>query len=143
MAGSWGLFILVSFGVVHFTWNSAVNYTERTTEPGFPQHANTDDPGVKKAAKFAVYDYNNRSNDIFVFKILDIDKAMVQVVKGLKYMLNARIGRTVCRKNEHYKLKNCEFQTDKTLKMILNCYFEVWIVSWMNMVKVPVVLCQE
>nr|XP_033794263.1 cystatin-F [Geotrypetes seraphini] len=143
MRGSWGLAILVCFVLVDLTWNSAVNYMERTTEPGFPRQVKTNDPGVKKAAKFAVYEYNNRSNDIFVFKILDIDKAMIQVVKGLKYMLNARVGRTVCQKNEHYKLKKCEFQTDKTLKKTLNCYFEIWIVSWLNMVKVPVVACQD
>ncbi|XP_029450367.1 cystatin-F [Rhinatrema bivittatum] len=143
MTGSRSLLVLSCCLLLDAVWPSAVLSTEKATEPGFPKHASTDDPGVKRAAKFAVSEYNNRSNDIFVFKISGINKAMIQVVKGLKYILNAKIGRTVCRKNEHYKLKNCEFQTDKILKKTLNCYFEVWIVSWMNMVKVPVLSCWE
>lgn len=50
-----------------------------TTKPGFPVPMNTDNPGVRKAARFGVYRYNNSSNDLFLFKESQINKAMVQV----------------------------------------------------------------
>lgn len=50
-----------------------------TTKPGFPVPMNTNNPGVRKAARFGVYRYNNSSNDLFLFKESQINKAMVQV----------------------------------------------------------------
>lgn len=50
-----------------------------TVKPGFPVPMNTDNPGVRKAARFGVYRYNNSSNDLFLFKESQINKAMVQV----------------------------------------------------------------
>ncbi|KAI6071470.1 Cystatin-F [Aix galericulata] len=49
-----------------------------TTKPGFPVPMDTDNPGVRKAARFGVYQYNNSSNDLFLFKEWQINKAMVQ-----------------------------------------------------------------
>lgn len=50
-----------------------------TMKPGFPVPMNVDNPGVRKAARFGVYRYNNSSNDLFLFKESQINKAMVQV----------------------------------------------------------------
>lgn len=50
-----------------------------TIRPGSPVPVNTDNPGVRKAARFGVYRYNNSSNDLFLFKESQIKKAMVQV----------------------------------------------------------------
>lgn len=47
--------------------------------PGFPVPVNTNSPGVRKAARFGVYQFNNSSNDLFLFKEWQINKAMVQV----------------------------------------------------------------
>lgn len=50
-----------------------------TIRPGFPVPVNTNNPTVRKAARFGVYRYNNSSNDLFLFKESQIKKAMVQV----------------------------------------------------------------
>lgn len=50
-----------------------------TIRPGSPVPVNTNNPGVRKAARFGVYRYNNSSNDLFLFKESQIKKAMVQV----------------------------------------------------------------
>ncbi|XP_072714594.1 cystatin-F isoform X1 [Mycteria americana] len=112
-----------------------------TMKPGFPVPMNTDNPGVRKAARFGVYRYNNSSNDLFLFKESQINKAMVQIVRGLKYMLHVEIGRTVCKKREHSSLDSCHFQSKKKLQQMLRCYFEVWMMPWIHEVYVPVALC--
>ncbi|POI26386.1 hypothetical protein CIB84_009863 [Bambusicola thoracicus] len=89
-----------------------------TMNPGFPVPVNTNNPGVRKAARFGVYQYNNSSNDLFLFKEWQINKAMVQIVKGLKYMLHVEIGRTVCEKRGHSNLDNCHFQRKKNLQQV-------------------------
>ncbi|NXK36117.1 CYTF protein, partial [Piprites chloris] len=112
-----------------------------TMKPGSPIPVNTNSPGVHKAARFGVYRYNNSSNDLFLFKDSQINKAMVQIVRGLKYMLHVEIKRTVCEKREHSSLDSCDFQRKKNLQQTLRCYFEVWITPWLQKVHVPVVHC--
>lgn len=67
---------LVVFCVVPGTYIPPLH---STTKPGFPVPMDTDNPGVRKAARFGVYQYNNSSNDLFLFKEWQINKAMVQV----------------------------------------------------------------
>ncbi|XP_074143813.1 cystatin-F [Sminthopsis crassicaudata] len=111
-------------------------------KPGFPKFIKPSDPGVQKAARFAVERFNNCTNDIFLFKELHIDKAMVQLVKGLKYMIDMHISRTMCKKNKHYNLDNCDFQKDLTLQQTFSCYTEVWVISWLQKTEVLVLHCQ-
>ncbi|NXH15119.1 CYTF protein, partial [Bucco capensis] len=112
-----------------------------TLRPGFPVPISPKNPGVRRAARLGVYSYNNSSNDLFLFKESQIQTAMVQVVRGLKYMLHVDIGRTVCEKREHSNLDNCHFQRNKSLQQVLRCYFEVWTMPWLHKADVPVALC--
>ncbi|NXA54952.1 CYTF protein, partial [Nothocercus julius] len=112
-----------------------------TVKPGSPVPMNTNNSGVRKAARFGVYQYNNSSNDLFLFKEMQIDKAMVQIVRGLKYLLHVEIGRTVCEKREHSSLDSCKFQRKKQLQQVLRCYFEVWMMPWLNIANVSIALC--
>uniref|UniRef100_A0A8C0TZP9 Egg-white cystatin n=1 Tax=Cyanistes caeruleus TaxID=156563 RepID=A0A8C0TZP9_CYACU len=89
-----------------------------TVRPGSPVPVNTNNPGVRKAARFGVYRYNNSSNDLFLFKESQINKAMVQIVRGLKYMLHVEIKRTVCEKRGHSSLDSCHFQREKNLQRV-------------------------
>ncbi|XP_068025852.1 cystatin-F [Melanerpes formicivorus] len=112
-----------------------------TMKPGSPVPMGTDDPGVRRAARLGVYRYNNSSNDLFLFKESHIKTAMVQIVRGLRYMLHVDIGRTVCEKRESSNLDSCHFQKKKNLQQMLRCYFEVWITPWLHTARVPVALC--
>ncbi|KAM6128232.1 cystatin-F [Pterocles gutturalis] len=127
-----------------FTRTSDATYVpppHSTVKPGFPVPMNTNNPGVRKAARSGVYRYNNSSNDLFLFKESQINKAMVQVVRGLKYMLHVEIGRTVCEKREHSHLDSCRFQRKKNLQQMLRCYFEVWTTPWLHKSDVLIALC--
>ncbi|XP_032275991.1 cystatin-F [Phoca vitulina] len=110
-------------------------------KPGFPKKINPHDPGVLQAARHSVERFNNCTNDIFLFKESHISKALLQIVKGLKYMLHMKIGRTSCKKTQHPILDNCDFQTNDTLKRTFSCYTEVWVIPWLQRFKVPVLLC--
>uniref|UniRef100_A0A2R8NAU6 Cystatin F n=2 Tax=Callithrix jacchus TaxID=9483 RepID=A0A2R8NAU6_CALJA len=110
-------------------------------KPGFPQTIKTNDPGVRQAARHSVEKFNNCTNDTFLFKESRIRKALVQIVKGLKYMLQLEIGRTTCKKKQHPRLDDCDFQTNHTLKQTLSCYSEVWVVPWLQHFEVPVLHC--
>ncbi|KAH0628492.1 hypothetical protein JD844_009754 [Phrynosoma platyrhinos] len=87
-----------------------------TIKPGFPVPVKTNDPGVRQAARFGVYGYNNSSNDIYLFRESCINKATLQIVRGLKYTLNVEIRRTVCSKRPHPDLDRCAFQRNKKLR---------------------------
>ncbi|KAF5924988.1 hypothetical protein HPG69_008663 [Diceros bicornis minor] len=110
-------------------------------KPGFPKTIKTNDAGVLKAARHSVERFNNCTDDIFLFKESHISRALVQIVKGLKYMLDVEIGRTTCKKTKHPSLDNCDFQTNGTLKRTLSCYSEVWVIPWLQRFEVPVLLC--
>ncbi|XP_076970416.1 cystatin-F [Tamandua tetradactyla] len=110
-------------------------------KPGFPTTIKTNDPGVLRAARHTVEWFNNCTNDIFLFKESHINRALVQIVKGLKYMLDVEIGRTTCKKTGHPCLDNCDFQTNSTLKQTFGCYSEVWVIPWLHKYEVPVLRC--
>lgn len=126
---------------IHFT-DLCSPVLKSGVKPGFPKIINTDNPGVLKAARHSVEKFNNCTNDIFLFKESGVSRALVQVVKGLKYMLEVEIGRTTCRKTAHPHLDNCDFQTNPALKQILHCYSEVWVMPWLHSFQVPVLRCQ-
>ncbi|XP_044515437.1 cystatin-F [Gracilinanus agilis] len=63
-------------GQVHGYHNSSGLYAGK--KPGLPKVIKPSDPGVQKAARFAVERFNNCTNDLFLFKELHIDEAMVQ-----------------------------------------------------------------
>ncbi|XP_049725547.1 cystatin-F [Elephas maximus indicus] len=112
-----------------------------SVKPGFPKTIKTNNPGVLKAARHTAERFNNCTNDIFLFKESHINRALVQIVKGLKYMLNLDIGRTTCKKTRHPSLDKCDFQTNRTLTQTFSCYSEVWVVPWLHKVTVLVLLC--
>ncbi|KAK6489839.1 cystatin-F-like isoform X2 [Huso huso] len=111
-------------------------------KPGTAKPVSTNDSGVQTAAKIATYEFNNRSNDIFLFKVSAIDEAKVQVVKGIKYIMEVKITRTVCRKKGNPDLEKCQFQPDGKLKQIFKCHFEVWSIPWLHWMKTTVLICQ-
>uniref|UniRef100_A0A8D0HAC1 Cystatin F n=1 Tax=Sphenodon punctatus TaxID=8508 RepID=A0A8D0HAC1_SPHPU len=141
----WSTAIFCYLNIWDFAWTSVDLYIRTpnsTAKPGFPIPVNPNDPGVRTAARFGVYRYNNSSNDIFLFKESHINKATVQIVRGLKYTLYVKIGRTVCDKREQPNLDRCGFQSSKALRQTFQCYFEVWLVPWLQKVHVPVSVCR-
>ncbi|KAG9470342.1 hypothetical protein GDO78_018061 [Eleutherodactylus coqui] len=136
-AWSWGVLLFLA---VSASAGAMTDVQKGTAAPGFPRNVSTNDPEVKKAVRTMVYAFNNMTNDIYLFKELKIQKAMMQVVKGIKYLLTVELAETVCRKNTEYILDDCDFQKGR-LKMVVTCYSEVWKISWLNVEKVTVLKC--
>ncbi|KAM6956625.1 cystatin-F [Aplochiton taeniatus] len=110
--------------------------------PGAPRNISKNDKGVQKAALAGTFSFNNLSNDAFLFKPLAINEAQRQIVKGIKYILEADISRTVCRKKTHEDLVNCDFQPDGSLHQTFSCHFEVWTIPWLHVTKTTYFNCQ-
>ncbi|ELR52644.1 Cystatin-F, partial [Bos mutus] len=110
-------------------------------KPGFPKTIKTNDPDVLRAARHSAESFNNCSNDAFLFRESRVSRALVQIVKGLKFMLDMDIGRTTCKKTGHANLDDCSFQTNRTLQWTLSCYSEVWVVPWLQTTEVSLLHC--
>ncbi|KAG8548315.1 hypothetical protein GDO81_025758 [Engystomops pustulosus] len=141
MAAPWSCVILL-FLAVGGTAGPLSDIRTSTVDPGFPRNASTNDPEVKKAVRITVYAYNNMSNDLYLYKELEIQKAMVQVVKGVKYLLRAKYARTICSKRTPYNLDKCDFQKEPR-KGVVTCYSEVWKISWLHFEQVSVLDCSQ
>ncbi|KAI1894490.1 hypothetical protein AGOR_G00116340 [Albula goreensis] len=131
--------------IVAVTWSFQENSTDcsNVDKPGSICNISKTDPGVQKAVLSGIYSFNNQSNDIFLFKPLEIDDAKKQIVKGVRYILEVQILRTVCRKNtENPDLNNCHFQPKGKLHEIFHCHFEVWAIPWLKWMNTTFFLCQ-
>ncbi|XP_037022898.2 cystatin-F [Artibeus jamaicensis] len=117
---AWALLAFCSL-ILSTTVDLSPNFCSQTftsdLKPGFPKTIKINDPGVLKAARHSVERFNNYTNDIFLFKKSHVSRALVQTVKGLKYMLDMETGRTTCKKTKHPTLDDCDFQTNHTLKL--------------------------
>eukprot|EP00062_Callorhinchus_milii_P009621 gi/632953632/ref/XP_007892530.1/ PREDICTED: cystatin-F isoform X1 [Callorhinchus milii] len=116
--------ILFAFGFISFTGIQS--------QPGHPINIVniTNNEGIQNATRFAMSAYNNQTNDIFVFKVKRFNNATVQVVKGYKYVVEAVIGRTTCRKGKPFNFKDCPFQPKPPLNREFVCYYTVWSIPW-------------
>ncbi|XP_050981462.1 cystatin-F [Labeo rohita] len=112
--------------------------------PGTLQNVSKNDTGVKQAVLTGTYSFNNKSNDAFLFKPSAVDDAKRQIVKGIRYILEVEISRTVCRKRDNTDdLNNCHFQTDSLLRQTFLCHFEVWSIPWMKTMSTTFFKCRS
>ncbi|KAJ8014284.1 hypothetical protein DPEC_G00038660 [Dallia pectoralis] len=122
---------------------SIVNCHRYPNIPGAPHNVSTDDSGVVQAALHGTYSFNNQNNDAFLFKPSAIEKAQRQIVKGLNYIMEVDLSRTVCHKNGHNTdLSRCVFQPDGLLKQTVHCNFTVWTIPWLDFMKTIYFACR-
>ncbi|XP_029926695.1 cystatin-like [Myripristis murdjan] len=87
--------------------------------------ANSSD--VWRAARFALSEFNRADDeDLFAYKIINITSAKIQVVAGIKYILEVQLGRTLCRKKDTADPEPCVLQNDS--KKL--CHFIVTEIPW-------------
>ncbi|XP_020787410.1 cystatin-F [Boleophthalmus pectinirostris] len=100
--------------------------------PGAPCDVSADDRSVLQAALAAAQTYNNQSNDSFLFRPQRIIKAQRQVVKGVRFLLDLDLCRTVCRKRDkpQKNLQDCDLQPPGPLHQMFRCHVEIWVVPW-------------
>nr|QSI83990.1 cystatin [Calliophis bivirgatus] len=107
-----------------------------TMIPGGLSPRSVSDPDVRKAAAFAVQEYNTLSANTHYFKEMRIVEAQSQVVAGAKYYLTMELVKTKCAKTAgkpkvYKEIQNCELPP-KARQEKLTCRFQVWSRPWLE-----------
>ncbi|XP_069033381.1 cystatin-F [Embiotoca jacksoni] len=105
--------------------------------PGAPSNISSSDRSLHQVVLDAAYFYNNQSNDAFLFKPSAILRAQRQVVRGILYIVDLNISRTVCRKRNVniVHLSSCQLQPAGRLQQTLQCHADVWLIPWQKQTK--------
>ncbi|XP_041646078.1 cystatin-F [Cheilinus undulatus] len=111
--------------------------------PGSPFNISRIDHGLQEVVLSAAYSFNNQSNDAFLFRPSTIHSAQRQIVKGIRYIVDLEISRTVCRKRDNNSdLSNCDFQPKGRLHQTFRCHLEVWVIPWKNQSMTQEFVCK-
>uniref|UniRef100_A0A669ENN0 Cystatin F n=1 Tax=Oreochromis niloticus TaxID=8128 RepID=A0A669ENN0_ORENI len=98
----------------------------RPSMPGSPHNISKNDRGLQQVVLNAAYFFNNESNDAFLFKPATIDRAQKQIVKGVRYIADFQISRTVCHKRDKdNNLSRCDFQPPGPLHQVFQCHIDL------------------
>uniref|UniRef100_A0A8C7FL73 Cathepsin F n=1 Tax=Oncorhynchus kisutch TaxID=8019 RepID=A0A8C7FL73_ONCKI len=96
--------------------------------PGSSVRLSENDPGLKKALKFAEDRYNMGSNTMHVRRVSKILSASKQLVKGIRYNIMVELSNTQCKKAA--RLMTCDFYPEEHNLKTEVCVFEVWDIPW-------------
>ncbi|XP_040468033.1 cystatin-like [Falco naumanni] len=99
------------------------------------------DEGLQRALQFAMAEYNKASNDMYSSRVVRVLSAQRQIVSGIKYLMKVEIGRTTCPKPAA-DLQSCAFHDAPEMAMHTVCNFTVYVVPWLNEIKLLSTSCQ-
>ncbi|XP_074845422.1 cystatin-C [Carettochelys insculpta] len=105
------------------------------------QEAEENDAGVQRALSFAMSEYNKASNDKYRSRVVELVRARKQIVAGIKYYLDAKIGRTTCTKSAK-EVQDCAFHEAPELAQRVTCNFVVYTIPWLNHISLEENKCQ-
>ncbi|XP_034955082.2 cystatin [Zootoca vivipara] len=111
-------------------------FAESIGMPGGLAPRSVSDPDVQMAAAFAVAAYNQASNNMFYCRQLNILKAQIQVVAGMKYYLTVELVNTLCDKKAGSNLsaedlQRCSLPLEGEQQKQI-CEFQVWSRPWLS-----------
>uniref|UniRef100_A0A8D0GZY2 Cystatin C n=1 Tax=Sphenodon punctatus TaxID=8508 RepID=A0A8D0GZY2_SPHPU len=86
--------------------------------------------GVQRALQFAMSEYNKASNDKFASRVAEVIQAKKQIVSGIRYILDVKVGRTTCTKSAPDMANH------------LTCNFVVYTIPWQNKISLVNNKCQ-
>uniref|UniRef100_A0AAQ5YQL4 Cystatin domain-containing protein n=1 Tax=Amphiprion ocellaris TaxID=80972 RepID=A0AAQ5YQL4_AMPOC len=99
---------------------------------GEPHSVPVNNSQVLTAARFAVVEFNKaNTQERFAYKIMNITSAKMQIVAGINYILEVRLGRTVCKRNDTADSEPLEGLICRLFQERL-CHFIVTDVPWEN-----------
>ncbi|XP_069394235.1 cystatin-F [Paralichthys olivaceus] len=111
--------------------------------PGSLTNISRDDRSLEQVLLAATYSFNNQSNDAFLFKPSAVHQAQRQIIKGVRYIVDLDVSRTVCRKRDDYDLSQCHFQPDGRLHQVFQCHVVVWMIPWRHETKIQTLFCKN
>ncbi|XP_014833414.1 PREDICTED: cystatin-F-like [Poecilia mexicana] len=99
--------------------------------PGSPYDISKNSAAVQQAVLGAAHSFNSQSNDAFLFKPSAVLRAQRQVVRGIRYIVDFQISRTVCpKRNRTSDLDRCHLQPPGRLAQTFRCHLELWLIPW-------------
>ncbi|XP_012508572.1 PREDICTED: cystatin-C [Propithecus coquereli] len=120
---------------------AGANSGRRSPMVGGLLDANVNEEDVQRALDFAISEYNKASNDMYHSRALQVVRARKQVVAGMNYFLDVKIGRTTCTKSQP-NLDKCPFHEQPHLKREELCSFQIYSVPWLGKISVVKSSCQ-
>ncbi|XP_076141600.1 cystatin-like isoform X2 [Alosa pseudoharengus] len=96
-------------------------------------------PEVKDALNFAVDEFNTQSNDVYIYKVVQVIKATSQVVSGTMYRFEVEM---VISGYKSSPQEMCAMDNSE-LKKPYTCYFEVWSQPWLGPPKLMKKVCKN
>ncbi|XP_066093664.1 cystatin-8-like [Saccopteryx bilineata] len=90
---------------------------------------NASNANVKQCLWFAMQEYNKKSEDKYIFQVVQIVQVQLQVTDRLEYFIDVEIARSNCRKfaSSH---ENCVVQENSKLEKKVTCSFLVGALPW-------------
>ncbi|XP_042522359.1 cystatin-8-like [Dipodomys spectabilis] len=90
---------------------------------------NVSNANVKQCVWFAMQDYNEESEDEFIFMVVKIARAQMQITDRLEYLIDVRIARSDCRKPLNNN-KICAIEEKASREKAVHCTFLVGALPW-------------
>ncbi|XP_037349658.1 cystatin-8 [Talpa occidentalis] len=90
---------------------------------------NTSNANVKQCLWFAMQEYNKESKDKYLFQVVKIIQAQLQVTDRLEYFIDVEIARSNCKKPLNNN-ENCAVQENSKLEKRTFCNFLVGALPW-------------
>ncbi|XP_007526010.1 cystatin-8 [Erinaceus europaeus] len=90
---------------------------------------NASNANVKQCLWFAMQEYNKESEDKYLFHVVKIVQAQLQVTDHLEYFLDVEIARSNCKKLSNNN-ENCVIQENVKLEKRAVCNFLVSALPW-------------
>ncbi|XP_028594220.2 cystatin-C [Podarcis muralis] len=98
---------------------------------GGVQEASVEEEGARRALQFAMNEYNRASNDKYASRVAEVVRVRKQIVSGVLYFFDVKVGRTTCPKSVA-DVENCAFHEAPELAKHVTCNFQVYSVPWTN-----------
>ncbi|XP_025255829.1 cystatin-8 [Theropithecus gelada] len=103
---------------------------------------NASNANVKQCLWFAMQEYNEESEDKYVFLVVKTLQAQLQVTNRLEYLIDVEIARSDCRKPFSTN-EICAIQENSKLKKKLSCSFLVGALPWNGEFTVMEKKCED
>uniref|UniRef100_A0A8C8ZUW5 Cystatin domain-containing protein n=1 Tax=Prolemur simus TaxID=1328070 RepID=A0A8C8ZUW5_PROSS len=118
--------------------------SKRSKRLGGIEEADVNDEGVQRALDFAIGKYNkeNDEDDDYHSQVLQVVNTRQQVVAGMNYFFDVKIGRTTCAKSQT-NLDNCPFHEQQRLKRETLFSFEIYSVPWEDSMTLVTSSCEK
>ncbi|XP_026124560.1 cystatin-like [Carassius auratus] len=106
--------------------------------PGGVADADINNADVQKALRFAVAQYNKQSNEAFVRKVTRVIRVQQQVVSGMNYIFNVKLGIANCKNGVKTV---CASPKKPQVAPVIQCKITVWSQPWLNFLSVTENTC--